>query len=147
MRYWITVLDFLLQNGEMVKINRGKYISNNGEFIIHKADNTETIIKVPTYDRVNLKNASGPFSSTDGKMDFVDLIIGSEGIFGCITNTTLKLKDRPTDYLNLFIKLKNEDEAFKLYSYFSNYFSGDMSHLSGFEYFGENEEAKLIVFL
>ena len=138
MRYWITGLDFLLPNGEMVKINRGKYISNNGEFIIHKVDNTETIIKVPTYDRVNLKNASGPFSSTDGKMDFVDLIIGSEGIFGCITNTTLKLKNRPTDYLNLFIKLKNENEAFELYSYFSNYFSGDMSHLSGFEYFGEN---------
>ena len=138
MRYWINKLEFLLPNGEMIKIIKGKYISNNGEFLIQKADKTETIIKVPTYHRVNLKNASGPFSSSDGKMDLIDLIIGSEGIFGCIVYSTLALNDRPLDYLNLFIKLKNEDEAFDFYSYISTYLSYDMSKLSGFEYFGEN---------
>jgi len=138
MRYWVSGMNFLLPNGEMIKINRGEYISDNGEFVIQRANNTESIIKVPNYDRVNLKNASGPFSSSDGKIDLIDLIIGSEGIFGCITNATLKLKDRPTDYLNLFIKLKNEEEAFNLYSYISNHLSADMSKLSGFEYFGEN---------
>lgn len=144
MRYWINGLDFLLPNGEMIKINRGEYISSNGKFVIHKTDNTESIIKIPSYDRIDLKNASGPFSSSDGKMDLIDLIIGSEGIFGCITSATLKLQDKPTDYLNLFIKLKNEDEAFKLYLYFSDHFSGDMSNLSGFEYFGENCSSYMI---
>ena len=144
MRYWMNGLDLLLPNGEMIQINRGQYISSNGEFIIDRVDNTKTIIKVPIYGRVNLKNASGPFSSVDGKMDFIDLIIGSEGIFGCITSATLRLQNRPTDYLNLFIKLKNEDEAFKLYLYFSDHFSGDMSNLSGFEYFGENCSSYMI---
>ena len=138
MRYWVNGLEFLLPNGEMIKINRGQYISKNGEFIIDSVNNMQSIIKVPTYKRINLKNASGPFSSIDGIMDFVDLIVGSEGIFGFISRATLKLQDRPSDYLNLFIKLKNENEAFQLYIDFSNHFSGDMSYLSGFEYFGEN---------
>ena len=138
MRYWIDSIDLLLPSGEIIKINRGNHISHNGEFIIKKPDKSELAIKVPTYNRVNLKNASGPFSSSNGSMDFIDLIIGSEGIFGCITNATLKLKNKPTDYLNLFIKLKNEDQAFEFYSYISDYLYGDMSKLSGFEYFGEN---------
>ena len=58
MRYWINGLDFLLPNGEMIKINRGEYISSNGEFVIHKTDNTESIIKVPSYNRIDLKNAT-----------------------------------------------------------------------------------------
>ena len=138
MRYWVYGLSLILPNGEIVNMKRGEYISNNGYFVIQHSDDKESKIKVPSYKRINIKNASGPFSASDGKIDFIDLIVGSEGIFGCIVESTLKLQESPSDYLNLFIKLKNEDEAFQLYLDISNYLTGDMSHLSGFEYFGEN---------
>ena len=138
MRYWVSGFEIILSNGEIIKANRGQYISKDGEFIINYSNEDNTKIVVPTYDRVEIKNASGPFSASDGIIDFIDLIIGSEGLFGCIASATLNLQDRPSDYLNLFIKLKDESDALKLYSYFNNYLSGDMSSLSGFEYFGEN---------
>ena len=138
MRYWVNGIELILPNGEIINAKRKQYVSENDHFIINYSNEKKIIIKVPTYNRINIKNASGPYSSSNGKIDFIDLIVGSEGIFGCISKATLKLQDRPSDYLNLFIKLKNEDEAFKLYIDFSDYFSGDMSHLSGFEYFGEN---------
>ena len=138
MRYWVNGIELILTNGEMITVSRKQYISKNGCFIINYSNGDESIIKIPTYNRVNLKNASGPYSASNGAMDFIDLIVGSEGIFGCITNATLKLQNRPSDYLNLFVKLKNESDAFKLYLDFSNHLSGDMSQLSGFEYFGKN---------
>ena len=40
---------------------------------------------VPGYYRPNVKNAAGPFSSPGGVVDFVDMVVGSEGIFGMVT--------------------------------------------------------------
>ena len=138
MRYWVSDIDFILPNGSYIKVKRGQYISKGGKFTINYLDSTQSIINVPKYKRVDLKNASGPFSSENGKLDFVDLIVGSEGIFGCITNITLKLQDAPNDHLNLFIKLKDEDDAFSFYSYIKEKLNRKMSALSGFEYFGDN---------
>tara|TARA_B100001123_G_scaffold413013_1_gene510949 strand:+ start:532 stop:2139 length:1608 start_codon:yes stop_codon:yes gene_type:complete len=138
MRYWVDGLEFLLPNGELIYINRNQYFSKNGEFFIENSDNKKITLTIPSYERVDLKNASGPYSSNNGVMDIIDLIIGSEGIFGCIVSATLKLDKKPTDYLNLFIKLKTEYEAFSLYSYTSDFLNGEMSLLRGFEYFGEN---------
>ena len=92
-------------NRKVDKETREK-ISNNGYFIIEHSNGEKSKIEIPTYERVNIKNASGPFSSSNGEMDFIDLIVGSEGIFGCIIESTLKLQERPSDYLNLFVKLK-----------------------------------------
>ncbi len=138
MRYWVNGLSLILPNGEIVNAKKGQYISRDDYFIIKDSNNNETKIKIPTYKRINIKNASGPFSSENGTMDFIDLIVGSEGIFGCIVESKLKLQERPSNYLNLFIKLKNEDEAFNLYADISTYLKNDMSSLSGLEYFGEN---------
>ena len=69
-----------LLNGKKICAKRGQYTSKNNEFII---DNK--IIKVPTYIRPKIKNASGIFSADINQIDFVDLIVGSEGIFGLIT--------------------------------------------------------------
>ena len=144
MRYWVSGFEIILSNGEIIKANREQYISKDGEFIINYSNGDKTKVVIPTYDRVEIKNASGPFSASDGIIDFIDLIVGSEGLFGCIVSATLNLEDRPSDYLNLFIKLKNENDALRLYLDFSNYLSGDMSTLSGFEYFGKNCSSYMI---
>ena len=138
MRMWVHQLEFLLPNGEQIKLERGQYISKNGQFIIKDSNGENSTVHVPRYKRVNLKNASGPFTAEDGKLDLIDLIVGSEGIFGCITNVHLKLSDKPNQYINLFIKLRNEEIAFNFYNYIHEILNRDMGKLSAFEYFGNN---------
>lgn len=137
MRYWVKEIEFVLPSGEYINIKKGEYISKDGIFII-KGNKTNYEIFVPKYPRPKIKNASGPFSSPEGKIDLIDLIVGSEGIFGMITSCVLKLEKKPSDFIELFIRLKNEDEAFKFYHYVHNILDEDMGKLSAFEYFGEN---------
>ena len=136
-RYWVEEIDFILMNGFFINIKRGEYISNNGQF--HLCCNDEKIIiDVPTYERPKIKNASGPYSGFNEEIDFIDLIIGSEGIFGLITNCKLNLIDSPKDFLDLFIILDNESKAIELYDFLNNHFDNDLGKLTAFEYFGYN---------
>ncbi|MCK5528606.1 MAG: FAD-binding oxidoreductase, partial [Kiritimatiellae bacterium] len=80
----------------------------------------------------------GPFSSADGKMDLIDLIVGSEGIFGVITQCTLKLQDKPKDHLDLFFSLPEETDAIKLRAYLGEHIDGGVESFSALEYFGIN---------
>ncbi len=138
MRYWVDSIKLVLSNGNIVSASRGQYKSKENKFIIDHDDGEQQIIPIPKYKRPHIKNASGPYTVSDGEIDFIDLIIGSEGIFGCIVSATLRLQDKPSDYLNLFLKLKEEKDAFFLYDDISTYLDGEMSSLSGLEYFGKN---------
>ena len=89
-RYWVEEIEFMLINGFFINIKRGEYISENGQFYIY-CNNEKIIIDIPTYRRPKIKNASGPYSGFNEEIDFIDLIIGSEGIFGLITNCKLNL--------------------------------------------------------
>ena len=71
-------------------------------------------------------------------MDFIDLIIGSEGILGIVSECTLKLQQKPSDYLEIFFSLPDEEEAILLVSHIRNNFSERFEGLSAFEYFGLN---------
>ena len=102
-RYWVKEIELILINGYSLIINRGDYISDKGEFIIECND--EIIrMPIPRYKRPKLKNASGPFSSMDSEIDFIDLIIGSEGIFGMITQCVFGLDSKPKNYLGIIFK-------------------------------------------
>ena len=72
-----------------------KYISHNFTFELDKK-----LLYLPTYNRPKIKNASGPYTCVDGEIDFVDLMIGSEGIFGLITECTFNLKKHPKELQN-----------------------------------------------
>jgi len=137
MRHWVESLDVILPSGLKIQANRGEYISSKGEFILLHREH-ETVWRVPRYQRPAIKNASGPYSSPDGVMDFIDLIVGSEGLFGIVTACTLRLSRRPYDYLDLFCSLPGEKNALQLLDYISKRFSGDFSSLSALEYFGVN---------
>ena len=91
-RYWVKEIEFLLPNGDLVKMKRGQYISNKGVFTLEYDD--EIIqLPIPTYNRPKIKNASGLYSDKNGKVDLIDLIIGSEGILGMITSCHLGLSN------------------------------------------------------
>ena len=136
-RYWVDEIEFMLINGFSLTIKRGDYISIDGKFILD-CDGHTFIIDIPRYKRPNIKNASGPYSSMESEIDFIDLIIGSEGIFGLITQCKFNLADKPKKFLDLFLRLNNENQAIRIYQFLFNEFNGDMSQLSALEYFGHN---------
>ena len=134
-RHWVNRLKIILVNGYIADIKRGDYISNHAKFFL-LCDNKEIIIDVPTYHRPKIKNASGPFTAEDKEIDFIDLIIGSEGVFGLITEVEFSLTDSPTDFLDLFITLPSENEAIKLRGYLKQ--QNILYQLNALEYFGYN---------
>tara|TARA_B100001250_G_C19771356_1_gene777309 strand:- start:140 stop:1732 length:1593 start_codon:yes stop_codon:yes gene_type:complete len=136
-RYWTSYLEFLTADGHKISCNRGQYISKNGEFSISTSTKS-FILKVPTYSRPKIKNASGPFSDESGEMDLVDFIVGSEGIYGLITLVGFKLDDKPKDFLDIYFTLSSEEASIKFYNYIKDKLDNDLSKLTAFEYFGHN---------
>lgn len=136
-RDWVKGLDIIFPNGLKIKAVRGQYVSEEGKFILTN-DEVTCNWPVPTYPRPEIKNASGPFSSPDGKIDLIDMFVGSEGLFGLITGCILKLSQRPKDYIDLFFSLPHESHALAFYAFMEHEFNSDFSDLSAFEYFGIN---------
>ncbi len=136
-RAWVQSLRFLLPNGMLIEAERNQYVSSGGSFSMEDGRAPQPW-PVPTYPRPPIKNAGGPFSSPDGVLDFVDLAIGSEGIFGLATACTLRLAENPREYLDLCISLPDEDAALRLLAAARAHFEGNLGRLTALEYFGVN---------
>lgn len=136
-RDWVRALDLVLPDGTRIRAERGQYISRGGRFVVQTAAG-QRAWPVPTYPRPAIKNAGGPFSSPDGVVDWVDLIVGSEGLFGVITGCTLGLRESPVHELNLFFSLPDEAAALACLNAVRGHLGGDLSVLGAFEYFGVN---------
>ena len=134
-RYWVNSLKIILPNGYEKYITRGDFISKESQFIM-QCDQDEIIINVPSYHRPKIKNASGPFTTDEHEIDFIDLIVGSEGIFCLITEVEFKLAPSANEYLDLFITLPTEDHAIKLRGYLKE--KNILYDLTALEYFGYN---------
>ena len=138
-RYWVREIDVLFPNGNYIKIKKGDYISLNGKFELHDGNNIIDI-KVPSYERPKIKNASGPYSCNQEEIDLIDFFIGSEGIYGVVTSCKFGLSQMPDQHLELFICLANESRAIAFHDYLYNLFSGDISQVTALEYFGYNSQ-------
>lgn len=136
-RAWVEGVRFLLPDGLLVEARRGEWVSENGAFTLAGAG-SETRWPVPSYPRPRIKNAGGPWSAPDGRADFIDLVVGSEGIFGLVTACRLRLMPRVPDHLDFFISLPGEAEAIRLLMHVSEKLGNDPGALSAFEYFGVN---------
>ena len=136
-RYWTDGLELILPNGRIIKYKRGDYISKDSKFELDGR-----VIEVPNYNRPDIKNASGPYTCGNGEIDLIDLIVGSEGMFGLITECTFKLKPRPKNYLDLFIILESEKYATKFHNYLNRILK--LEQLTALEYFGYNCQSYMI---
>ena len=134
-RYWVNKIKIILPNGYNKKITRGEFISKNTQFNLQCGDE-KILIEVPDYHRPKIKNASGPFTADDNEIDFIDLIIGSEGIFALITEVEFNLSNTADKYLDLFITLRSEQEAIKLRGFLEK--KNIIYDLTALEYFGYN---------
>jgi D-lactate dehydrogenase (cytochrome) len=132
-RNWLESVRFLLPDGRLIAARRGEFVSEGGSFSL---DDRQW--PVPRHRRPRIKNAGGPYSAPDGVMDFVDLVVGSEGLFGLVTSCQLRLAERPDDYLDIFFSLPGEAEALRFLRAARAHFDGDLSSLGAFEYFGVN---------
>ncbi len=136
-RDWVQCLGVVLPCGTFVSASRSEIVSEDGKFVVDCGDRTFEI-PVPRHPHLAIKNAGGPYSTENGAMDFVDFIVGSEGIYGVVVDVTLKLLERPEAYLDFFFSLPSEDEAVKLRLQLEEVLEGDLSGLTAFEYFGVN---------
>ncbi len=136
-RHWIEALEVILPNGLKVSARRGAQLSAAGCFLLETADGARQL-PVPRYPRPGIKNASGPYSAPDGGLDFVDLIVGSEGIFGAVTACEMRLAPAPAGALDLFFSLPAEENALALLDHLRRQLPGGLESLRALEYFGAN---------
>jgi D-lactate dehydrogenase (cytochrome) len=108
-RDWVRRLRVIISTGEVLDIPRGKYKAKDGIFII-KTQDQEIEIKVPSYKLPKAKNAAGLYTTPE--MDLIDLFIGSEGIFGFITEADVWLKEYIPHISNVAF-FNNEVDAIK----------------------------------
>ena len=134
-RYWVNKIKIILPNGYSKHITRGEFISENSQFYL-ECDNKTILVNVPNYNRPKIKNASGPFTSDCDEIDFIDLMIGSEGIFSLITEVEFAITKTAKQYLDLFITLRAEKNAIQLRGYLEE--QGILDELTALEYFGYN---------
>ncbi|MCE7743061.1 MAG: FAD-binding oxidoreductase [Candidatus Heimdallarchaeota archaeon] len=106
MRPWVRKMRFVLDSGEVLDITRGQYKAENGVFCIRK-EGEEMTIKIPTYKMPKAKNAAGLYAEPD--MDLIELFIGSEGIFGFISEVDLWLIPKPNGLPNVMFFTSEED--------------------------------------
>ena len=100
----------MLASGEILEIPRGRYFaSEDGIFVIKQSDGSELTLKIPSYEfNTNVKNAAGIYSKP--KMDLMDLFIGSEGIFGIITEVDVWIIQKHPLISNVLF-FNSEDDA------------------------------------
>ena len=108
-RNYIRRLEIVLPNGDFISLKRGEVAAKDG-FIELKTDSGNKIkAKLPTYEQPDVrKNASGYFSAEN--MDAIDLLIGSEGTLGIITEIELKILDKPESFLSGIIFFEDEKD-------------------------------------
>lgn len=108
-RNWVRRLRVMLASGEVLEIPRGKYFATpSGKFTILDSNGNEIIVRTPNYTMPPTKNAAGIFSAPN--MDLIDLFIGSEGIFGVITEVEVALQEW-NDYVSIIQFLPSDDKA------------------------------------
>ena len=82
-RDWVRRLRVVLPEGQFVDFKRGDYRAQ-GRRMSFPAGRSYYSFDIPSYDfNTDVKNAAGPMFHED--MDLIDMFVGSEGIFGIIS--------------------------------------------------------------
>jgi len=101
-RKYIKKIRMILSNGKILEIERGKCFEKNGIIEIE-----DLRIPIPSYRTPQIKCSAGYYSFPG--MDFIDLIIGSEGTLGIITQIEVRLIEKLPDRF-IMVMFFNSDE-------------------------------------
>lgn len=133
MRKNVQALTMVLDSGDVLEVERGQYKahpkdetsdSDYFELVTHElTDEGVTEVKrripVPTYTMPDVPKLSAGYYATSAKpgeshgMDLIDLIVGSEGTFGVITDVKLKVYEEPPTAMAL-VQCNSDEQAMQL---------------------------------
>ncbi len=108
-RVYVNKLEIVLANGDLFKLERGKWIADEYKLNFKTENGKEYNIEIPVIDMPLTKNAAGYYCKKN--MDAIDLFIGSEGTLGVITKAELKLVPYPEKIISCIIFFNNEKDG------------------------------------
>lgn len=111
-RNWVHSLRMVLSDGDILAIRRGEHKAAGRSFALPTTSGRVIEGELPGYTMPSVKSAAGYFVTDD--MDLIDLLIGSEGTLGIITEVELKLMPRPAAIQGLTLFLPTEEAAITL---------------------------------
>ncbi len=129
-RNWVRGLTVILADGRLLKIRRGDVCAQDGCFVLHEADGSQTEIQIADVPLPATKATLGYPLAAD--MDLIDLFVGSEGTLGVITEVELRLAQRPESSIGVLSVAPDEAAALLLVE---NARSNAEIHFDAIEYF------------
>jgi len=108
-RNYVSELEIILSDGEILNLKRGECWAKNLELILKTESGKEIDIHLPDYKMPATKNAAGYYIKPG--MDAIDLFIGSEGTLGVITKIKLKLVPAPEKIISCIVFFPKEEDA------------------------------------
>lgn len=108
-RRHITALRLLLWDGSALSLKRGENLAQGRSLTLQKDDGSLLDVQLPTYVMPRAKNASGYY--VEENMDAIDLVIGSDGTLGVLTEIELELIPVPAVIWGVSTFFKSEADA------------------------------------
>jgi len=107
-RDYILQLELVLADGRLVNLSRGQTI----DAPLQCADGSAVHFPKVSYRSPLCKNAAGYYVQPG--MDWIDLIVGSDGTLAIITQAKLKLLPRPADFISGVLFFNEEESCWRL---------------------------------
>ena len=106
-RKYVKKIRMILTTGEILKVERGKNFEKGGIIYFGKIK-----VPLPSYRTPQIKCSAGYYCLPE--MDAIDLIIGSEGTLGIITEAEVSLIDKLPDKFIMIMFLPSDEKLLKL---------------------------------
>ena len=136
MRKWVQSLRMVLSDGDVISIKRGEQFAKGRSFSLTTESGRVISGELPTYTMPFVKSAAGYYVEDD--MDLIDLLIGSEGTLGIITEIEVRLIKKPDQINGLTIFLPSEQAAIELVQMARSNMPEDGTSLVAIEFFNHN---------
>ena len=107
-RQWVQSLECVLPSGAILHVTRGQYRAKNGKFEINDCGTTRTL-ECGKIEKPETKHTVGYCYEED--VDLIDVIVGSEGTVGCVTEVTFRLEKTPTTWFAHLQFFEDEGQA------------------------------------
>ncbi|MBO7668442.1 MAG: FAD-binding oxidoreductase, partial [Firmicutes bacterium] len=108
----IAGLRLVLADGDLLTLSRGQVFAAGRKLTLTTESGRRLDIQLPGYTMPACKNASGYYVKDD--MDAIDLIIGSDGTLGVISQLTLTLLHKPASICGLTCFMPSEEQTLSL---------------------------------